>query len=125
MNLGVFKMKLIFLSFHFQIFRGSKNAYNYAAIRQVDGGITARVVRLIPLNSVVQACMRVQLCGKCKGPFLYSGGGECDTVIIQPFCTKCWYTGMILLIRKGFYCTLWDSLELICFFLYRLTNLCK
>ena len=47
-----------------EIFRGNKNAYNYAAIRQVDGGITARAVRFIPLNSVAQACMRFQLCGK-------------------------------------------------------------
>ena len=50
----------------FQIFRGNTNAYNYAAIQRVDYNIRARAVRLIPIDSVVQACMRIQICGKCK-----------------------------------------------------------
>ena len=57
---------ITFLCSCFQIFRGNTNAYNYAAIQRVDNNIRARAVRFIPLDSVVQACMRIQICGKCK-----------------------------------------------------------
>ena len=80
-ELGCFQIQVNFLCLHFQIFRGNKNAYNYAAIRPVDGDITARAVRFIPLNSVVQTCMRVQLCGKCKEPFFLILGAGSVTVV--------------------------------------------
>ena len=57
---------ITFLCSRFQIFRGNTNAYNHAAIQRVDSNIKARAVRFIPLDSVVQACMRIQICGKCK-----------------------------------------------------------
>ena len=37
----------------------------------MDGSdIEMKAVRFIPLDSVVQPCMRVQICGKCKPYFV-------------------------------------------------------
>ena len=65
-------MELIFMCSRFQIFRGNTNAYNHATIQRVDNNIRARAVKFIPLDSVVQACMRIQICGKCKSSVITS-----------------------------------------------------
>lgn len=65
-------MELIFLYSHLQIFLGNTDAYNHAAIHRVDNGIRAWALRFIPIESVVQACMRIQICGKCKSSVITS-----------------------------------------------------
>ncbi|XP_028402297.1 uncharacterized protein LOC114525264 [Dendronephthya gigantea] len=51
-----------------KIFRGNRNANNHVVRQSVDDNIELKALRFIPLDSVVQPCMRVQICGKSIKP---------------------------------------------------------
>ncbi|XP_028402631.1 uncharacterized protein LOC114525466 isoform X2 [Dendronephthya gigantea] len=51
-----------------KIFRGNQNAFNGAAIRNLNG-LTTRALRFIPLSYEVQPCMRIEICGQRAAGF--------------------------------------------------------
>ena len=58
-------LKKVMLVSYLQI-SGNKNAYNDAAIQELQGGIKTKALRFIPLKHVGAPCMRIEICGDSK-----------------------------------------------------------
>ena len=59
-------LKKVMLVSYLQI-PGNKNAYNDAAIQELQGNITTKALRFTPLKHVgEQPCMRIEICGVSK-----------------------------------------------------------
>ncbi|XP_028402627.1 uncharacterized protein LOC114525465 [Dendronephthya gigantea] len=69
-----------------KIFRGNQNAFNGAAIRNLNG-LTTRALRFIPLSYEVQPCMRIEICGQRAAGFFvkHVKTGMCviDTEVVK------------------------------------------
>ena len=58
-------LKKVMLVSYLQI-SGNKNAYNDVAIHELQGNITTKALRFIPLDHVGAPCVRIEICGVSK-----------------------------------------------------------